>query len=199
MSWGKVQSLTFIFIETSSSAGVSGNVIRSSFIELDCVGFTCTLVSLGLCCITTSYLKAMPTPSKRFIPFHSTPFFSPLCGNRAVIALRSCCMQRCAVACFVSVGLAQVSAGFAFNYCCYFTCVCDTSSWTETYQSVPDSSPNGCAGPPEGNLPLKSLSFSAALCDISVHQNSGVVSRQSKLRWDFMSVTAWTETLYCCW
>lgn len=75
MSWGKVQSLTFIFIETSSSAGVSGNVIRSSFFELDCVGFTCTLVSLGLCCITTSYLKAMPTPSKRFIPFYSTPFF----------------------------------------------------------------------------------------------------------------------------
>lgn len=77
MQWGKVQSLIFIFIKTSSSAGVAGNVIWGSFIELDCVGFTCTLVSLGLCCITTSHLKAMPMPSKCFVPFHSTPFFSP--------------------------------------------------------------------------------------------------------------------------
>lgn len=76
--------------------------------------------------------------------------------------------------------------------------VCGSSSRTQTYQSVPDSdsSPNGCAAPPEGSVSFKSLIFSAALCDIS--HKSWVVSTQSKLRWDFMSVTAWTETLRCC-
>lgn len=68
--------------------------------------------------------------------------------------------------------------------------VCGSSSRTQTYQSVPDSSRNGCAGPHW---------FFAAFCDISVFQNSWVVGTHSKFRWDFVSVTAWTETLYCCW
>lgn len=67
-----------VLIKTSSSAGGAGNVIWGSFTELDCVGFTWTLVSLGLGCITTSHWKATPILTKFFLSFHPLSFLPPL-------------------------------------------------------------------------------------------------------------------------
>lgn len=67
--------------------------------------FTCKLVSLGLCCITTSYVKAMPIPKKRFIPFRPTPFLLLSVETRAVTSVCAVLHANLRGCLFLSVGL----------------------------------------------------------------------------------------------